>query len=270
PTIWGSSFSRITDKKATMSPNQLSVLIDDTSKIASLPRTRSLSWSAGSSDGEDGAKFFESARLTAEGPTHSLPPQGIRPLVICGPSGVGKGTLIAKLTQRYPDAFGFSVSHTTRGPRPGEEHGVHYFFAEKKVMRREIEGGAFLEHAEVHGNLYGTSIAAVASVQAAGKICLLDIDVQSVRAAGRDVIDAVSLFVAPPSMGELESRLRGRGTETEDKVLLRLKNARAEVDFGTATGNFDKVVVNDNLERALTELDGLLAEWYPHLGEPVA
>eukprot|EP00775_Hariotina_reticulata_P012850 gene12850-12977_t len=153
------------------------------------------------------------------------------PVVICGPSGVGKGTLISKLMQRYSNRFGFSVSHTTRGPRPGEEHGVHYFFTDQASMQPQVEGGMFLEHALVHGNMYGTSLAAVARVSAEGKHCVLDIDVQGAQQVRRSAVGDLSLFIfiAPPSHEELERRLRNRGTESEEKVLQRLSNAEAEI-----------------------------------------
>jgi len=104
-----------------------------------------------------------------------------RPVVICGPSGVGKGTLLTRLIQAHPDRFGFCVSHTTRAPRPGEVDGVHYHFCDTAQMEEAIRRGEFLEHARVHANIYGTSISAVEAVSRAGKTCLLDIDV---RAAG--------------------------------------------------------------------------------------
>ena len=102
-----------------------------------------------------------------------------RPVVVCGPSGVGKGTLLNRLIAEHPDAFGFSVSHTTRQPRPGEVNGVHYHFVLKEDMEAAIKRGEFVEYARVHSNMYGTSIKGVEDVRAAGKTCLLDIDVQA-------------------------------------------------------------------------------------------
>ncbi|CAM9341801.1 unnamed protein product [Hapterophycus canaliculatus] len=203
----------------------------------------------------------------AAGGVHSL-----KPLVVCGPSGVGKasGTLINMLREDFPGRFGFSVSHTTRKPRPGEEHGTHYFFSEKVDMQAEIDDKKFIEHANVHGNLYGTSIAAVQNVTADGKICILDIDVQgvkSVRDAGERVLDPHYLFISAPSMEILEARLRGRGTETEDALQRRLANAKAEMDYGLAADNFEKVLVNDGLEDAYAELKKTAKAWYPQLAE---
>eukprot|EP00741_Cyanophora_paradoxa_P002413 tig00000076_g2338.t1 len=188
---------------------------------------------------------------------------GARPMVVCGPSGVGKGTLIQRLMARHPDSFGFAVSHTTRGPRPGEEHGVHYYFAERGEMEAAIARGEFLESAHVHGNLYGTSFRAVREVLASGRACVLDIDVQGARqvraAADRGALPRpLFVFIAPPSFAELETRLRGRGTETEEKIALRLKNARAEMDFAEQSeGFFDQTIVNDEVQIAYAELEAL-------------
>ncbi|OQR95316.1 guanylate kinase [Achlya hypogyna] len=187
------------------------------------------------------------------------------PLVIAGPSGVGKGTLINRLMTKYPELFGFSVSHTTRGPREGEVNGVAYHFVAIDEFDGEVAKGSFLEHANVHGNRYGTSKFAVEHVQAQEKICILDIDVQGVRQVKNAKMKVNYLFVAPPSMADLEKRLRGRGTETEDKIKIRIANAKGEVDFGTAEGNFDKVLVNNDLDEAFAELEETLAKLYPEV-----
>ncbi|CAG9461794.1 unnamed protein product [Pedinophyceae sp. YPF-701] len=178
-------------------------------------------------------------------------------LVVCGPSGVGKGTLINKLTEGHTDKFGFSVSHTTRAPRPGEQNGKHYWFAQKEAMQKEIDEGKFIEHAHVHDNIYGTSVAAVDTVLAAGKCCILDIDVQGARLVRKSDVRSMFVFVAPPSFEELEKRLRGRGTETEDKVQVRLRNAKTEMDAVDEPGLFDYVLVNDDLVEAAKGLEGI-------------
>jgi guanylate kinase len=279
---------------------------------------------------------------------------GPRPLVVCGPSGVGKGTLIARLTVRaraapaqntpprpyfarafapraartaalpltppcplcslpwwqeaHPALFGFSVSHTTRAPRPGEQDGVHYHFTDRDAFLAGVAEGAcacraprgaavaplrfrlapqrrarritracaasratpadaraaraaagkFLEHAHVHGNIYGTSFAAVAVVTGASKVCILDVDVQGAEAVKAAALGAAFVFVSPPSMAELERRLRGRGTETEEKIGVRLANAAAEMAKCEVPGFFDAVVVNDELESAFGRLKGAL------------
>lgn len=187
------------------------------------------------------------------------------PIVIAGPSGVGKGTLVSQLMARYPKLFGFSVSHTTRQPRPGEEDGVHYHFVEKAKMLESISNGEFIEYANVHTNIYGTSYAAVQKVQSDGKICILDIDIQGVQNVKQSALQSKYVFIAPPSMEILEQRLRGRGTETEEKVRVRLENAKTEMDFGATPGNFDAIIVNDDLELAVGELVDKISHWCPDI-----
>jgi len=174
----------------------------------------------------------------------------LRPIVMCGPSGVGKGTLINRLMADFPGKFGFSVSHTTRAPRPGETDGVHYNFVEKAAMEADIADGKFLEHAHVHENIYGTSLAAVEAVATKGQVCVLDIDVQGAEIVKKSTLDALFVFIAPPSMEELEKRLRGRGTEKEESIQKRLANAAGEMATTEVTGFFHLVIINDDLDRA--------------------
>ena len=190
-------------------------------------------------------------------------PIKLAPLVFAGPSGVGKGTLVKKLMDKWPLLFGFSVSHTTRAPRVGEEDGIHYNFSDRETMEAGIARGEFIEHAAVHTNFYGTSVAAVDKVQSAGKICILDIDIQGVQSVKRSSVECKYIFIMPPSVADLESRLRGRGTETEEKLQVRLKNAVGEMEFGQAPGNFDAVIVNADLEAAFQEIVSVLSSWYP-------
>tara|TARA_B100000768_G_scaffold166231_1_gene169404 strand:+ start:249 stop:830 length:582 start_codon:yes stop_codon:yes gene_type:complete len=178
----------------------------------------------------------------------------LRPIVMCGPSGVGKGTLINRLMADFPGKFGFSVSHTTRAPRPGETDGVHYNFVEKSAMEADIADGKFLEHAHVHENIYGTSLAAVEAVATKGQVCVLDIDVQGAEIVKKSTLDALFVFIAPPSMEELEKRLRGRGTEKEESIQKRLANAAGEMAKTEVTGFFHLVIINDDLEKAYGEL----------------
>ncbi len=173
---------------------------------------------------------------------------------MCGPSGVGKSTLITRLREEFPNAFGFSVSHTTRGPRPGEENGVAYNFTTREEMQAGIDRGEFLEHADVHGNMYGTSFQAIRSVSEQGRVCILDIDVQGVRSCRKAGFPVGSyVFVAPPDMGLLEARLRGRGTETEETVQKRLAGAVGEMDAARFMW-WDSWNVNDDLERSSAQL----------------
>ncbi|KAL9265283.1 Guanylate kinase 2-like protein [Drosera capensis] len=181
-----------------------------------------------------------------------------KPVVISGPSGVGKGTLISKLMKEFPSMFGFSVSHTTRAPREKEVNGVHYHFTERSVMEKDINEGKFLEYASVHGNLYGTSVEAVEVVADAGKRCILDIDVQGARSVRTSSLEAIFVFVCPPSFEDLEKRLRARGTETEEQIQKRLRNAKVELEQGRSPGLFDHVLVNDDLEACYKNLKELL------------
>lgn len=185
---------------------------------------------------------------------------GPRAVVIAGPSGVGKGTLIDKLRKEFPKLFGFSVSHTSRAPRPGEKDGVHYHFTTPDAILADVEKGKFIEHAQVHGRHYGTSIAAVESVRQQGRICILDIDVQGCRSARAKQLDATFVFVAPPSIEQLEQRLRGRATEDEQAIQTRLANAQAEIDAKDEDGLFDAVIINDDLDTAYAELKSLLSD----------
>ncbi|XP_076888140.1 guanylate kinase 2-like [Bidens hawaiensis] len=181
-----------------------------------------------------------------------------RSVVISGPSGVGKGTLINKLMKEFPTMFGFSVSHTTRAPREKEQNGVHYHFTKHIVMEEDIKSGKFLEHAAVHGNLYGTSIEAVDVVADEGKRCILDIDVQGARSVRASSLEAVFILVRPPSFEELENRLRARGTETEEQIQKRLRNAKAEMEQGNSPGLFDHILVNDDIEVCYDQLKDIL------------
>ncbi|DBA01809.1 TPA: hypothetical protein N0F65_002925 [Lagenidium giganteum] len=189
----------------------------------------------------------------------------LEPLVIAGPSGVGKGTIINLLLTKFPTLFGFSVSHTTRGPREGEIDGVSYNFTTKEKVQKEIADGLFLEHANVHGNIYGTSKAAVQKVQDDDKICILDIDIQGVQQVKQAGIKAKFLFIAPPSMEELEARLRGRNTETEDKIQLRVKNAAGELEYAKQPGAFDATIVNQDLDVTYNRVLDTLQKWYPRV-----
>jgi len=177
--------------------------------------------------------------------------------VVAGPSGVGKGTLIGMLMKRHPGRFGFSVSHTTRQPREGELDGVHYHFTTVEAFEDEIDAGKFLEHARVHGKIYGTSLEAVRAVAEGSppKCCILDIDVQGADAVRKASLPASFVFLAPPTMAELERRLRSRGTESESDVQKRLNGAAAEMARRDEPGLFDCVFINDDKERAYKQLE---------------
>ncbi|PCH44404.1 guanylate kinase [Wolfiporia cocos MD-104 SS10] len=172
----------------------------------------------------------------------------LRPLVISGPSGVGKSTLLQRLFADYPDKFGFSVSHTTRAPRPGEEDGKQYYFVTRDRFTELLAGGAFIEHAEFSGNFYGTSFMTVREVSQAGRRCILDIEAQGVRQIKSTNLNPVYLFISPPSLTALRSRLRARGTESEASVAKRLATALKEIEYAKE-GAHEYVIVNDDLDR---------------------
>lgn len=179
-------------------------------------------------------------------------------IVFCGPSGSGKSTLVRRLIEEYPNQLGFSVSHTTRRPREGEIDGVHYHFVDSNKMEEEIAKGNFIESATFSGNMYGTSKAAVENVCEQGKVCVLDIDVQGVKQIKNTCLHPWYIFIKPPSIKSLEQRLRSRKSETEHSLMKRLEVAIREMSYGEMTGNFDFVIVNDDLEHAYGQLKDFL------------
>ncbi|KAL5271208.1 hypothetical protein ACHWQZ_G001749 [Mnemiopsis leidyi] len=182
-------------------------------------------------------------------------------VVITGPSGCGKSTLLNRLFDAYPDRFGFSVSHTTRSPRPGEENGVHYHFSQRSEMQQLIEKGEFMEHAEFGSNLYGTSKAAVQNVCDKGQICILDIELQGVLQVKKVAADMspVFVYVKPPTFETLEQRLRDRQTENKDSLEKRLSQAKKDMGYiDENPGLFDYTIVNDNLDTAYQDLQTAL------------
>ncbi|XP_068593698.1 guanylate kinase [Cebidichthys violaceus] len=185
---------------------------------------------------------------------------GPRPVVFSGPSGAGKSTLLKKLMKEYESVFGFSVSHTTRNPRPGEENGKDYHYVTLEVMQAGIENGEFIESAEFSGNMYGTSKAAVQAVQARNLICILDIDMQGVMNIKKTDLHPLYISIQPPSMDVLEKRLRDRKTESEESLQKRLKIATVDMELGKEPGVFDVLIINDNLEEAYGQLKHALLE----------
>jgi guanylate kinase len=171
-------------------------------------------------------------------------------LVITGPSGVGKGTLIRGLLERVPE-LELSVSATTRAPRPGEQDGVEYHFLTPEGFDRQVAAGDFVEHATYSGNRYGTLRSDLERRLQTGAGVVLEIEVQGARQVRAAVPDAVAVFIAPPSREALRARLVGRGTDSPDQVDARLRTAERELE---AQPEFGHVVINDRLEEATSEL----------------
>lgn len=179
-----------------------------------------------------------------------------RLIVFTGPSGVGKGTLLRALLQRHSE-LRLSVSATTRAPRPGEVHGQHYYFVSRDEFRQMVQHQALLEWAEFAGNCYGTPRQPVKDLIQAGHWVILEIELEGARQVRASFPEALQLFVLPPSLEELEHRIRQRGQDPEDSIQKRLQRARTEID---AAAEFDIQIVNDNLDVALTQLERVLFE----------
>jgi guanylate kinase len=226
-------------------------------------------------------------------------PAVLDPLVVCGPSGVGKGTIIDRFMQEQQQQqsnktfeFAFTVSHTTRPPRHREVDGVHYkFVASATEMQQLIDANAFLEYATVHGNIYGTSWSSIEAVHNATaatnatnatedhpphrrsrrRIALLDIDVQGVQRLKQMSDNNTNsnyklrpryIFIAPPSLEVLRQRLIDRGTESAESLIRRTSNAAKELEYGLQDGVFDEIVINDDLEQAVLDFSAAVGRLY--------
>ena len=170
--------------------------------------------------------------------------------IVSAASGTGKTTLVSRLTAAQPQ-IRVSVSHTTRAPREGEEHGRHYYFVSREEFVELIGQGAFLEHAEVFGNFYGTGIESVRQMSEAGYDVILEIDVQGAAQVRRALPEAVGIFILPPSLAVLAERLRGRGTDSAEVIECRLGLAAEEIQEALS---FDYAVINHDLDQAEAEL----------------
>lgn len=192
---------------------------------------------------------------------HPEPTGEGRVVVLSGPSAVGKSSVVRCLRERIPN-LRFSVSATTRAPRPGEVDGVDYHFVSAARFEQLIEEGALLEWAEIHGGLHrsGTLAEPVRAATASGLPVLIEVDLAGARAVKTAMPEALTVFLAPPSWEDLEARLVGRGTETPEVIRRRLDTARIEM---AAQDDFDEVVVNSRLESACTELVSLLVGTAP-------
>ena len=189
--------------------------------------------------------------------------------VVSAPSGAGKTSLVKALLEKDP-GLALSVSCTTRPPRAGERDGVHYHFLDRDRFERAVAAGEFMEHAEVFGNLYGTRESDLRTHLASGRDLILEIDWQGARQVRRRFPAALSLFILPPSLAELERRLRGRGTDSDEVIARRLAQARDDLGHWS---EYDYLVVNDRFESALADLGAIVAaerlrssrclEWIP-------
>ncbi len=177
-------------------------------------------------------------------------------IIIAAPSGGGKSTVLRRVFAEVPDLL-FSISHTTRAPRKGEENAREYFFVDERGFRELVAKGAFLEWAEVHGRLYGTSFAELDRARSLGKDLVLDIDVQGAAQILKAHPEALSIFIKPPSDQVLRERLRARGSETEESLAIRLQNAHGEMERAS---EFRHVVVNDRLDDAVAQVRQIILD----------
>ncbi len=177
-----------------------------------------------------------------------------RLLVLTGPSGVGKGTVLRALLARYPQVW-LSVSATTRAPRPGERHGENYFFLDRQAFMDQVAGGALLEWAEFAGHAYGTPAGPIQARLRAGQAVVMEIEVEGARQVRRRLPNAVQVFLRPPSLATLEERIRARGSDSEDSIARRIARAREEL---ARAKEFDHVILNGDLNQAISEVEAVL------------
>lgn len=175
-------------------------------------------------------------------------------IVLTGPSGVGKGTLMRSLLQRHPELY-YSVSATTRAPRPGEVDGKNYYFISRSKFEQLVAQGEFLESAEFAGNYYGTPREAVLNQVQSGKLVVLEIELEGARQIRASFPQALSIFILPPSFEELERRIRERGQDSQEAIARRLKRAKEEIQ---AAEEFDIQIVNDDFEAAVNAIETAL------------
>ncbi len=178
-------------------------------------------------------------------------------IVLSGPSGVGKGTILKEFMDDPELKLAFSVSMTTREKRPGEVEGVNYFYVTKERFEQAKQNGELLECAEFVGNCYGTPLFEVERLRNEGKNVLLEIEVQGAKQVVEKVPDALTIFIVPPSMEELEKRIRGRGTESEEVIASRLNKAKGELQLAN---QYQYVVCNDDIQKSANQIKTIIKE----------
>ncbi|MBD7914123.1 guanylate kinase [Clostridium sp. Sa3CUN1] len=176
-------------------------------------------------------------------------------IVISGPSGAGKGTICKALLEKHDNIY-ISVSATTRSPREGEIEGVNYYFLTKEAFEQKVNENGFLEYANVHGNFYGTPKVNVEKMLEEGKDVILEIDIQGALQVKENFKEGVFIFILPPSMEELKKRIIKRGSETEESLMTRFKNAYKEINY---VSKYNYAVVNDTLELAVSKVESIIA-----------
>lgn len=174
-------------------------------------------------------------------------------IVFCGPSGVGKGTIISMLKSEYPEKIEHSISHTTRAPRSNEINGIHYHFISAETFTVMINNGEFLEYTTIHNNMYGTTYSAIDAFNKLGKTCILDLDIVGCKNIKNLGYAASLVFIQPPSLDILKNRLIDRGAETSEQIDGRIKTAKIELVEKNDV-NWDLIVINDNLITCYNEI----------------
>ncbi|MBW2005649.1 MAG: guanylate kinase [Deltaproteobacteria bacterium] len=175
--------------------------------------------------------------------------------VITAPSGTGKTTIIKNILEKDAGGIGYSISHTTRKPRKGESHGLHYYFVDRENFERMIEAHEFVEWAVVYDHLYGTSISSINRELSSGKDLLMDVDIQGSQEIKRQFPDSLSIFILPPSLNVLKERLQKRSPNNKMNMGLRLKKAGEEIQ---RCRDYDFIIINDDLKKAIKEIEAII------------
>ncbi|THD22703.1 Guanylate kinase [Fasciola hepatica] len=183
-----------------------------------------------------------------------------RPVVICGPSGCGKSTVIHALINKYPQAFYYCVSHTTRPRRPDEVDGKDYHFVSPEEFNEAVKSDHFIEYSIFSGYYYGTKKTELETAVKRNRICLMDLDIQGVEEIQKTPYNPICIFIRPRNFATLEKRLRSRSTETEDRILQRLAVAHQEMQYGISDGKFDAILVNDDLNKTVLDVMKVVQE----------